>query len=1364
MMKKALSMFLIGIMVFAAFMSLPITASAEATEQAATASVDWSGIYYRYITENSDSVPFGSDSTFEINDNTPLSLYDYDKDGVPELLIGYIGARGRTAWSVFTLNGTTVNYAGGNAGKETFYSLDERFPGIFRTDSINDKTYLFYSELVNGTLVSRDVRYGVYNQSTKQYDYTVYDNELYNAYLGCTTASGSSGGVEYRVANNYMESVEWQKIRADGWDSFVARYGYSTVNDDWSDMYYSHIMNHILGHGNVIKVGSGMGFSLQDDTRLALHDYDMDGVPELIFTTDSSGAGDLVMSAYMIYNGKITYIGGGMGGSSVFYSDNSAYHGIFSDRRGQIYYAGLSDGNAPTWSVAKYSYNSGTGKYTYTISDEKIYNVFLECTTSDSSNYRIPKNTLKTYSWKEIRTDGWDSFVERYLNGYRNNELDFSKDVWNFRNYKDTRCYLEDEISDNYYKNPYIENLSPANRAAIKAKIADGTDGHCFGMSVTVILQKLGLEDLTKWDGVDCLRKVGGMGISRSRICYYHAMQYLWDFEQEVQRFQNYSVAEQLELLSQRANNVKNGGNPVLLCFGKKGWGAHAVVAYALEPGMFVSSSTGKRYDRRILLYDCNNVEWNGDYCFLFNEGTDQWEIPSYAEKKVASSDGAYLMCASTDTRAFDAADDIEQMQVNANNPVVSVNSSKAIIMKNTNTGERWTINSREGQITGSIDLFSYYDLNVMDEGNECIRLNIILPDPNAEYVFETASGQSSDYHLSVLYPDKYLSVESESATGATLSSDGIVSLTGNKGEYEIVAADDRLRQDGRYDTFSVKGNNNDTSLSLLENGVSLKGDDIEGTVVKASNETDSGITAVKTKEVADLRNNKDDYNPVSLLGDADGNGAVEAMDTALVLRSNAQLTTPFTKEELLRGDVDGSGELEISDATYIQYYLAQIATPYLIGVEVYDAPLQPAEDTIRPYITVSCKAETSASQKITLKMTDNLKVKRYGMYRDPYGELNGASGYMKFVDVDTDTVTVTVDQPGRYFFVAEDSSGNRSIEKSIDIMQYMLEPNGGSTSVSTALSGKNSFLLPIPVRSGFRFIGWSTQKPADYTGSATSSDFYYSEFEPKYLYANWLPSESPAESIKPTVSIEYDEQKYSRIMLYMSDSSGILGYYWGTDPDYRKNLFVPSSKTSAEGSPSNPGTYYLNAVDIYGNVSETASIDYDEVILNANGGIYSQRVSLNGTAPLTRDFAATSFCRARGREGFISAPQRSGYVFEGWAERPNAVNGEKTIITSGSKTYYAVWKKDPDSSKKLCYSFSGGDSWGYDGYGSGGLGIVRISCYYSVSKKQYDFEIAGVSKGSADVTLYYKEDVFGDYTSVPVKVYVDDDLTVHTL
>ena len=77
------------------------------------------------------------------------------------------------------------------------------------------------------------------------------------------------------------------------------------------------------------------------------------------------------------------------------------------------------------------------------------------------------------------------------------------------------------------------------------------------------------------------------------------------------------------------------------------------------------------------------------------------------------------------------------------------------------------------------------------------------------------------------------------------------------------------------------------------------------------------------------------------LLGDADGNGDVDVVDSVKVLRIAIFIDTDPDGSVARRADVNGDG-LDTVDATFIQRFSTRIATPYPIGEWVY--PEQPSE------------------------------------------------------------------------------------------------------------------------------------------------------------------------------------------------------------------------------------------------------------------------------------------------------------------------------------------------------------------------------------------------------------------------------------
>lgn len=77
------------------------------------------------------------------------------------------------------------------------------------------------------------------------------------------------------------------------------------------------------------------------------------------------------------------------------------------------------------------------------------------------------------------------------------------------------------------------------------------------------------------------------------------------------------------------------------------------------------------------------------------------------------------------------------------------------------------------------------------------------------------------------------------------------------------------------------------------------------------------------------------------LLGDADGNGDVDVVDSVKVLRVTILIDTDPDGSVARRADVNGDG-LDTVDATFIQRFSTHIPTPYPIGEWVY--PEQPSE------------------------------------------------------------------------------------------------------------------------------------------------------------------------------------------------------------------------------------------------------------------------------------------------------------------------------------------------------------------------------------------------------------------------------------
>ena len=107
--------------------------------------------------------------------------------------------------------------------------------------------------------------------------------------------------------------------------------------------------------------------------------------------------------------------------------------------------------------------------------------------------------------------------------------------------------------------------------------------------------------------------------------------------------------------------------------------------------------------------------------------------------------------------------------------------------------------------------------------------------------------------------------------------------------------------------TITVKSDNNITKKYVVS---------VEG---------DGGVTHLTAKPSA----------PVIILGDADGSGSVESIDTAILLRRIVYIEAPYDDVTISRGNVNGDLFIDVMDVTLIQRYLANIETPYNIGKRI---------------------------------------------------------------------------------------------------------------------------------------------------------------------------------------------------------------------------------------------------------------------------------------------------------------------------------------------------------------------------------------------------------------------------------------------
>ncbi len=177
------------------------------------------------------------------------------------------------------------------------------------------------------------------------------------------------------------------------------------------------------------------------------------------------------------------------------------------------------------------------------------------------------------------------------------------------------------------------------------------------------------------------------------------------------------------------------------------------------------------------------------------------------------------------------------------------------------------------------------------------------------------------------------------------------------------------------------------------------------------------------------------------------GSGDLEVLDSITVLDD-------FSKESTFKG-FDFSETWTLENGQY----------PTLINARF--------EDKTTPTILTNITNNISSSQKITLQAFDNIGIKGY------YWGTNSAPTNYTSVTTNKLILEKTVSNPGTYYLIAKDAEDNIKTA-SVTFYKTTLNVNGGSVTPSILLTKSgNSITLPTPTRSGYTFLGWSTNSTA---------------------------------------------------------------------------------------------------------------------------------------------------------------------------------------------------------------------------------------------------------------------------------------------
>lgn len=456
----------------------------------------------------------------------------------------------------------------------------------------------------------------------------------------------------------------------------------------------------------------------------------------------------------------------------------------------------------------------------------------------------------------------------------QSNELDLS-DVWSFHNISEDVLYTYTDENGNKVevrephpitandKNALFVDLSASGKAIAEEWLSEGVDGHCFGMSLTTILSKMNIFDITNYSSATCLQDASLTDRIWSLLCYYQFLQSHPAFVSDAQTFREKNMAGQLADIVEKVGAVQHDGSPILLGFGCTGWANHAVVAYAIESGLWTYDGT--TYDSRILVYDSNHPSGNEDSYLYFNEGTGEWIIPAYRTYK--NEDGVILPCmVSTNSNAYFTRACNSLDILNANNLEASlynyiaelrIQNETAITLKNSSS--QYTIMGKSGSVTGDTDLMTYYDEDAISDESNISMLHVVLPDENDAYTVSTLSGEAEELDFHISDEDLFLSVEAAAATGAAFSLDRTLALHGNTGGYELKIADDTAPE-GEFNTYTFSGANaGNLSIASAEEGILVTGNDLTNVSVSGTDDESTSELTFSSDEGGVLVENEED-------------------------------------------------------------------------------------------------------------------------------------------------------------------------------------------------------------------------------------------------------------------------------------------------------------------------------------------------------------------------------------------------------------------------------------------------------------------------------------------------------------------------
>ena len=243
-------------------------------------------------------------------------------------------------------------------------------------------------------------RYRVYYKNSNG-GWTKMAEATENTYLDTDVSNGGNYTYTVRCVNVNGWFTSW--FHTSGW-----RYAFN----DWSTLYRDYVSNKTYL--------SYVPSAFKSDTHYySVYDLDDDGVPELIINVGYAAANNHHV-IFTAKNGKVSYLMfKGLFGSIGAYAPDSEFRGVFTTAAHTGYaayhYHYIKNGEWHTELVMDLLEDSSSAshveyKMKSKTSNSSLYNAFINATyvkDSSSGSFRSFKYSIKTYTYEEVRSGGW---------------------------------------------------------------------------------------------------------------------------------------------------------------------------------------------------------------------------------------------------------------------------------------------------------------------------------------------------------------------------------------------------------------------------------------------------------------------------------------------------------------------------------------------------------------------------------------------------------------------------------------------------------------------------------------------------------------------------------------------------------------------------------------------------------------------------------------------------------------------------------------------------------------------------------------------------------------------------------------------